>query len=412
MHMRARRLVAPAAVALLGVLALAIDGLRTMAFTDYEIEAEPALLALRHGDALGFLHHLPPYGGSLVLRAPFALLPAAWQGGDLALFRTMAVPCLLAAAALAVVLFARARALGAGQGAAWLALVVVAFNPLTLRALEIGHPEELLGGALCVAAALAAGARRPLLAGVLVGLAVANKPWAVVAVLPVLLVLPAGRRQALAAAAGTAALVLGPMLLLSDAAASGTVAVAHVGGAIFNPWQVWWFLGEHGPLVMGTQGEHVGYRTPPVWATQLSHPLAVLVPIALCLAVARRRRALSAAEGLALLALCLHLRCLFDTWNTSYYAVPALMALAAWEIHRRRPPLVTLAVTLTAWVTFELLPRAVGPDGQSIGYMAWSVPLAGALAVSLLWPTAWIRITARFTEVVRRQLPTLAAVKR
>jgi glycosyl transferase family 87 len=412
MHLRAQRLVAPAAVALLGVLALAIDGLRTMAFTDYEIEAEPALLALRHGDPVGFLHHLPPYGGSLILRAPFALLPAAWHGGDLALYRAMAVPCLLAAAVLAVVLFARARAFGAGRGAAWLALVVVAFNPLALRALEIGHPEELLGGALCVAAALAAGGRRPLLAGVLVGLAIANKPWAVVAVLPMLLVLPAGRRHALAAAAGTAALVLGPMLLLSDAAATGTVAVAHVGGAIFHPWQVWWFLGEHGHVVMGTQAEHVDYRTPPVWATQLSHPLAVLVPIALCLAVARRRRALSLAEGLVLLALCLHLRCLFDTWNTSYYAVPALMALAAWEVHRRRPPLVTLAVTLTAWVTFELLPRAVGPDGQSIGYTAWSVPLAGALAVSLLWPTAWGRVSARFTEAAHRQLPTLAPVKR
>ena len=170
-----------------------------MAFTDYEAEAEPALLALRHGHLAGFLHHLPAYGGSLILRAPFALLPAAWHGGDLALFRTMAAPCLLAAVALAVVLHGAPCGLGAGRIAAWSALVLVAANPLTLRALEVGHPEELLGGALCVGAGLAAIARRPLLAGALLGAAMANKPWAVVAVVPVLLMLPDGRRRALAA---------------------------------------------------------------------------------------------------------------------------------------------------------------------------------------------------------------------
>jgi hypothetical protein len=37
-----------------------------------------------------------------VLRAPFALLPDLWGGGDNALFRSMAVPCLLACALLAV----------------------------------------------------------------------------------------------------------------------------------------------------------------------------------------------------------------------------------------------------------------------------------------------------------------------
>jgi Glycosyltransferase family 87 len=408
MRIRVRDLVVPAAVALLGVLSLGALGLRTMAFTDYELEAEPSLLALRHGHLLGFLHHLPAYGGSLILRSPFALLPALWHGGDLALFRSVAAPCLLAAVTLAVVLYARARALGVGAGAAWLALVLAAINPLTLRALEVGHPEELLGGALCAGAALAAIGRRPVLAGVLLGLAVANKPWAVLAVVPVMLMLPAGRRVALATAAGVAGLVLVPMLLLSDLATTSTVAVAHAGGVIFQPWELWWFLGEHGHRVMGVYGEHVGYRTPPTRVTQISHPLVVLVPVVLALAVARRRPALGAADGLALLALCLHLRCLLDTWNTSYYALPTVLALAAWEVHRRRAPLVTLSVTLLAWVSFELLPKVATPDVQGAAYLAWSVPLACGLAVSLLWPAAWGRLAERASAGARRQLPSLA----
>ena len=43
-----------------------------------------------------------------------------------------------------------------------------------MRALEIGHPEELVGGALCVGALLAAARDRATLAAVLLGLALAN----------------------------------------------------------------------------------------------------------------------------------------------------------------------------------------------------------------------------------------------
>ena len=38
------------------------------------------------------------------------------------------------------------------------------------------------------------------------------------------------------------------------------------GGAIFQPWQLWWFLGSHGPVVRDAFGTvKVGYRTPPAW---------------------------------------------------------------------------------------------------------------------------------------------------
>jgi hypothetical protein len=411
MRARVRDLFAPAVAATLGALVLVALGMQTMAFTDYEVEAEPSFQALRHGDPAGFLHDLPVYGGSLIMRSPFALLPALWHGGDLALFRSVAVPCLLAAIALALVLFARARALGAGTGAAWLALALTAANPLTLRALEIGHPEELLGGALCVAAGLAAVGRRPLLTGVLLGAAVANKPWAVVAVIPVLLMLPHGRWRALAWATGVGALLVAPMLAFGGGVTS-TVTVARASGWIFQPWQLWWFLGDHGHRVMGLYGEHVGYRTPPGWVRHVSHPLAVLVPGALALSLARSRRTLVAAEGFVLLALALHLRCLLDSWNTVYYAIPACLALVAWEVHARRPPLLALTVTALVWTTFALLPRVASPDVQSAAYLAWSVPLAIGLALAVWRPRAWTTATEAAAEVVRRQQPTLAAARR
>ncbi|MGZ8635211.1 MAG: glycosyltransferase 87 family protein [Solirubrobacteraceae bacterium] len=412
MRLRARDFAAPVGLALVSTFIVAVLGLQTMAFTDYEVEAEPALLALRHGHPIAFLHHLPVYGGSLILRAPFALLPAAWHGGDLALFRSLAVPCLLAGVALAVVLHGRARALGAGRGAALLALLLVAANPLTLRALEIGHPEELLGGALCVAAALAAIARRPLLAGALLGAAMANKPWAVVAVVPVVLMLPDGRRRALGCAVAVAALVVAPMLLVSGAALTDTATVARASGSIFPSWELWWFLGEHGHRVMGLYGEHVGYRTPPLWVSRVSHPLVVLVPVALALLAARRRRILGPVEGLALLALALQLRGLLDTWNAVYYTLPASLALVAWEVHARRPPMVALVAVALSWISFELLPDAVSPDLQAAFYLAWSVPLVCGLGLLVLRPATWSRLTSRPARVVRRELGMLGAPMR
>ena len=96
------------------------------------------------------------------MRAPFALAADGLGGGTLAVFRAVAVPCLLAGAALGVVLAAGLLARGAGRGTVAIVVGLCAANPITLRALEIGHPEELLGAALCAGAVLAAcaGARR------------------------------------------------------------------------------------------------------------------------------------------------------------------------------------------------------------------------------------------------------------
>jgi Glycosyltransferase family 87 len=267
--------------------------------------------------------------------------------------------------------------------AAWVALALVAANPLTLRALEIGHPEELLGGALCVAAALAAGRDRSTLAGVLLGLAIANKAWAMLAVVPLLAILSGGRVRFLMAAGGAAALVMAPLALAGGAVAEGA-AVARTSGDIFQPWQIWWFLGESGHVVVGTLGEKPGYRVGPEWLTGVAHPLVVLIPAAISVALLPKLRNRPWHDGLLLMAFALLLRCLLDPWNVSYYSLPFLLALVAWEVHAdRRPPVLSVAATFLAWLTLVWLTTRVHPDVQAVAYLAWSVPLAALMGARL-----------------------------
>ena len=125
----------------------------------------PAFAALVHGDLTRFLELCPAYGGSLMMRAPFALAADALGGGEVAVFRAVAAPCLLAGAALGVVLAASLLARGAGRGTVAIVVGLCAVNPITLRALDIGHPEELLGAVLCAGAVLAALRGRSTLVG-------------------------------------------------------------------------------------------------------------------------------------------------------------------------------------------------------------------------------------------------------
>ena len=412
MRTTARDLALPGLAALAGSLLLAWAGLLTMAGTDYEREAEPAFRALQGGHLGGFLEHCPAYGGSLILRAPFALLPGVWHGGALALYRSVAVPGLLAVAALGLALFVLAGRLGAPRAAGWVALGLCVANPLTQRALETGHPEELLVGALCLGAALLADAGRPLPAGALLGLAAAGKPWAVVAVVPVVLMLEHGRLRALGAAAGAGALLLAPILLHGGSSVGLTATVARQTGEIFHPWQTFWFLGERSHVTMRALGGGAlapgDARTPPALVSHLSHPLAVLVPLAVSLAWWSVRGARPREEALLLLALAFLMRCLLDTWNTSYYSLPFLLALCAWELHRRRVPVLTLACAALAWTTLVLSSSWLGPDAQAVAYLAWTVPLAAGLGLRLLAPARFAGMAARPAAALRSRLPSLA----
>src|SRR3712207_3347232 len=102
------------------------------------------------------------------------------------------------------------------------------------------------------------------------------------------------------------------------------------------------------------------------------------LPLALLLWRVRRGR-VEPADALLLLVLLLHLRCLLDTWNITYYALPCLLALAVWEgLYRRRPPIAALLGTVAVWTTFEELRMTLSPDVASAAYLAWAVQIGRA----------------------------------
>lgn len=374
-------------------------GLVSFVWNDYEAEALPSVESLVHGHLQAFFTSAPVYGGSLLERAPFALAPGLWGGGELAVYRMLALPCLLSGLLLGVWLVARMRAQGTGSFARFVTLGLCVANPLTLAGLELGHPEELLGGALCVAAVLLATRNQPLWAGVALGFAIANKQWALLALGPVLIALPRRRLLCTALAGAVGAAFLAPFFLVAPA----NFKVALHGAAtpdstIFQPWQLWWFLGHHGHVIRGLFGAiKPGYRTAPSWAGTISHPLIVALGFPLTFAAWTRLRARASASrsrsvsppireshALLLLALLLLLRCMLDTWDIVYYPIPFVLALGAWEaLHLERVPVLALAASLAVWAEWRWLPSHISADGQAAFFAAWAVPLAVGLGFAL-----------------------------
>lgn len=413
------------ALATAALAAMAWLGLREFEYSDYENEARSAVESLVHGHLGAFLAQAPAYGGSLLERAPFALVANLWGGGEPAVFQMLALPCLLAGGALGVWLTAWMRRDGQGLTARAVALFLCVASPLTLQALEIGHPEELLGGVLCVAAVLLAARGRGVWAGVALGLAIANKQWAVLAIGPVLLALPSRRVLCLACAGAVCGALLAPFALQdSSAFIASEHGAATAASSIFQPWQVWWFFGHHG-VVRGTSGAiKAGYRLAPSWASALSHPLIVASTFPLTTAAWLRKRrtetssdapetstahARREADALLLLALLLLLRCMLDTWDNVYYPIPFVLALLAWEaLSRKRLAVLALAATAAVSIDHGQLGAMFTPDGQSLLFIAWTVPLALWLATVLYAPGALARLLHRGELLGKARQPLMA----
>jgi hypothetical protein len=380
-----------ALLAVAGSAVMAWLGLSEMAWGgDYEHEARPAFEAIAHGHLLSFLRLAPAYGGSLIERAPFALLPGLWGGGEESVYRMVALPCLIAGAGLGLWLVAQARAQNRSAIAIGAVLALCVVNPLTVRALELGHPEELLGAVLCVSGVLLAQRGRAVPAGIVLGLAIANKEWALLAIGPVLLALPSRRVAMLLCAGAAAALVLAPLALVGGGGfVSGAGASAAPSATIFQPMQIFWFLGELGGS--GRLLEAIG---------TISHPLVIAVAVPLtALAWRTRRRAGDGsspeerpggaggsrrpADALLLLSLLLLLRCMLDTWDNVYYPLPFVIALLVWETcSLRRAPLLALSSTVIVWINGWLSLHSAA-DFQAAFFLAWSVPLAVSLGTML-----------------------------
>jgi hypothetical protein len=235
-----------------------------------------------------------------------------------------------------------------------------------------------------VAAVLCASYDRPIWAGAVLGAAIANKEWALLAVGPVLVALPHRRLLSLTCAATVAVAIMSPFVI------GGKLSLSHglqglpaaTTGVIFTPWQVWWFFGSP------WQGPYGG-RVAPGWIPGLAHPLIVgiTIPLTLLYVHQLRRRRGGTPDGLLLLAFLLLLRCMLDPWDFSYYATPFLIALTAWETLRfKRIPVVAVIASFVAWILYVKIPQHFSLDRQALSFLLVSCAATAAMALSLYAP--------------------------
>jgi hypothetical protein len=341
-------------------------------------DAGPQIDALIHGDLHRFFAEQSYLGPvSLVLRAPFAALAELGDGSILGQYRLGAFVCILALAlvTLHVAALARREGVTALQGGALVGVALL--SPPSIHALRGGHPEEFLTAALVLGAAIAVAGGRDRAAAVLVGLAIASKPWAALALAPIAAGTRAWMRTA-GLAAAIAGLLLLPMVVVDTDSFRDAARGANDIGFV-RPLNAWW------PLSADTkelQGRTVTAHELPRWVEKSVRPALLALSIALALVAARRgppRR-----DGLfALLALVLLVRCLLDPGTQGYYHVPFIAALGSWELlARRRAPVLAFIVGLL------LSTRAYGlldydPDLRNALYLAWSLPMTAYLALAV-----------------------------
>jgi hypothetical protein len=366
--------------------------------------AGPPIDALAHGDLNRFFELQPVMGAvSLVLRAPFAAGAELGDGNELLQYRLGSIPCLFIAALVGLWLVGVMRRRGQSRIAQGAVLAVWVASPMTWLAMEWGHPEEVLAAALAVAGVVLAGRNMALPAGIALGLALATKQWAWLAVLPALIALSERRLQMLFAAGGVFALFTAPMLIGDPARFLDQIHHYGVPGNGLTPSNIWWVYGHEGGLDMVGGG----YRGAPsyvlpLWLGRISHPLVVLVGIGLAAAYWRTREGRDPMDAVQLVSLIFLVRCLLDPLTYSYHHTPFLLALVAYEgLRRRGLPIVALFACAGMYTTAKHIAPMDDPHLLNRFYLAWALPVGLYLAWSLFAP-AQVKLRRRLGESPRR----------
>jgi hypothetical protein len=357
-------------------------------------DAGPSIEALSHGDLREFFAEQPPMGSfSLLLRTPPAVASNLADGNDLVVYRSGVFICVLAAGLLAV--FLAMSMIRHGRPWTIWALVAAAIvvNPLTYQAAYWGHPEEVLAAALTVGAVIASGRRRWLLGGLMLGAALATKQWAALAVVPALIAAPAGTRVRLALTAAALAAALTVPMLAADPdrfqAAQEMVSSASSYTHTVTATNLWW------PFASRSTDEGIDGFGQTTTITQYSLPddvgrvlhLGVIaVALALSLLYARRRGRGNPDDVLQLIALLFLLRCVLDPLTFSYHHVPFLIALISFEALRRPVPVLSAVAIGALLLMNEVVVPLAEPVLINVAYLAWTIPLAGVMALSLFAP--------------------------
>jgi len=377
---------------LLGAVALVLAVVlasRPATFWDYPTDAGPALAAIAHGHIGAFFAHQPAMGPlSLYLRAPFVAIAAALHDGRIGLYRWGCLPCLLAVALVALWLALIARRHGAGRFAMALIVVLALVNPLVSDALYWGHPEELLTASLAIAAILAASEDRGLLTAVLAGLAIASKQWAVLVIVPAILLLERDRIRALVLSGAVAAAAWLPMVVVN------LVAFRHALRYISHPQPVvtlYTWLYPFSPTgtvtvtnIFGDSRTFDAHQLLSVEAI-LARPLITLLGVAIPLLVWwRAGRRASVEQMLLACALVLVCRCALDPGSMAYYHFPLLLILLAYDaVAGRKVPLAGLAGVAVSFVVLDRSPTYLEMGLANCLYIAATVTGSVLLAATL-----------------------------
>ncbi len=337
-------------------------------YNDFHREAWVPYRLLHHGQFLAFLRAGPAYVGSLLLRAPFALIATAVGAGARATYFATALPCVVAPAILAGFLAGTplkgpkdGPANGNRRGPRPIDFFMV--MPPALAAVSGGHPEDILGATLCVAAVMLAQRGSGTAAGFVLALALINKPWAVVVVPLVFAVTPADRRLAtLITVALTAGIVMIPVTAIraTSAGAAGSALGGESGGIFLIPQLLWWFGRDS-------------------WVAREAHILLVLVIWLVTVVwwwfrVHGHSHRIQSSDALLALALVLFLRAALDPWDNLYYFAPFMLTLTVYNEPPGFPKLTLLYVVLLPVMVPSSGPlTGLGPNGHAAAFAAFSL---------------------------------------
>jgi len=359
---------------------------------DYPAEAGPVIDSLIHGHIADFLSGRTLMGPvSLVLRAPFAALSLVTGGGGRvelydSAYRFGVFPCALAGGILGLALYRKAEREGRGPLVRYGALVLATVNPLTVKAITYGHPEEILTSALVVAAFLSAVSRRAWTATLLLATAIATKQWALLAMPLLIVALPwPALRRPLLVIAGVGLLVAIPIVAADPGSfLHGNTPLLDVRTGQTFPTSVWWLVTAPVP------GTDAVFHQMPDWLGLASHPLIIVVSVLVPLVFRTRLRANPREAIFPVLALVFLLRAALDPVDNSYYHLPFLMTLVAADVLTG-----TMLASLIATGSFVLLiDLAARPTAQAIVYLVWAL-VTGAY----LWQRAsgrdWLALRTR-----------------
>jgi glycosyl transferase family 87 len=347
---------------------------------DHPHDAGPMIDGILRGDFAHAFANQPVMGLFAVLvQLPFAALAKALGAGELTAYRLGCLPCLFALGLVGIAIGREAARRGAPRVAAIAVAALCLVNPLTWEALRLGHPEELLGTALVVAAVLAALRGYSVGAAVALGLALATKQWTVIAALPVLVAAPRKRLRIVVIAGGVVLALTLPVAVADSGSFASSSKQAGWAGTRVYPFNAVYPFAPSEDRVIDVAGETkvVTVRALPRWVAHSLHPLIVLLSIPLTAAFWLRRRRLEPHDVFALLALLFLVRCLLDPVDNAYYHVPFLVCLGAWEgLVRRRAPVFGLLASVAVWFVIYKAHVSDSFTARNAFYLLVTMPLA------------------------------------